>query len=538
MKTRTYEASGISRVAMISLGLVVLTSTASYMTGYGAPRSVPIIMGLLFFMLNVMSRFAIQAIFLFLSGHKSKRKRVAIYGAGSAGIQLASALNLTDEYNPVCFIDAHPNLNGVIVSGLQVHAPDALEALVASKNLDEIILAIPSLPNDRRQEILKRLSRFKCQIKTLPSLVELVKGKELVSSLMTVTPESLLGRDAINLDLPEVRNTYKDKVVMVTGAGGSIGSELCRQLLKCDVKKLVLYEHSEFALYTIHQEFYDHETVVAVPILGSVLDENHLKRALKAEDVQIILHAAAYKHVPLVEDNEIVGVENNVLGTFTVAKAAKDLMLERFILISTDKAVRPTNVMGATKRVAELLVQNLAENCDKTLFSMVRFGNVLGSSGSVIPLFKKQIDEGGPVRLTHNDVTRFFMTIPEAASLVLLAGSYAEGGDVFVLDMGEPVRIYDLARSMIELSGKTVKDTDNPDGDIEIHVTGLRPGEKLYEELLIDDAQISTPHPKILRASEVSLSMKDCETMLGELENGVENPRAFLKKWVAEYSAA
>jgi FlaA1/EpsC-like NDP-sugar epimerase len=371
----------------------------------------------------------------------------------------------------------------------------------------------------------------------------MINGKGLVESLKPVSADDLLGRDKVDLDLEEVDRTYAGKCVMVTGAGGSIGSELCRQLILCGIRKLVLFEHSELALYSIERELQPDTEKLGIElatVLGSVTDAQRVESALRTHKIQGLLHAAAYKHVPLVEANEISGLRNNVIGTRILADAALRVGIERFVLISTDKAVRPTNVMGASKRLAELVIQDFASRSKKTLFSMVRFGNVLGSSGSVIPLFREQIEKGGPVTLTHGDVTRYFMTIPEAARLVLLAGSYARGGDVFVLDMGKPTKIYDLACSMIELSGRTVRNADNPEGDIEVKVTGLRPGEKLYEELLIGNDMLTTPHAKILRAQESSLSEIEIANALRDLSTSFEKDdvalaRGVIERWVEGY---
>mgnify|MGYP000324285403 CR=1 FL=1 len=362
---------------------------------------------------------------------------------------------------------------------------------------------------------------YEVEVQVLPSYVDLMSGKGLADSLRTVAPDQLLGRDKVDLDTPEIAKTYAGRVVMVTGAGGSIGSELCRQLLNCNPARIVLFEQGEFQLYSIDQELQPEAKATGIPIvsrLGSVTNKARVAGVIAEEGVEIVLHAAAYKHVPLVEENELEGARNNVLGTQVVAEAAAEAKLERFILVSTDKAVRPTNIMGATKRMAELVVQDVQTRNAATKFAMVRFGNVLGSSGSVLPLFQKQIARGGPVTVTHKDVTRFFMTIPEAARLVLLAGAYAMGGDVFVLDMGEPQKIIDIARRMITLSGRQAKDSATGEGDIEIKVTGLRPGEKLYEELLIGDDVTGTEHERIMTANELYLSWAEYSQILERLD--------------------
>ncbi|HET7409089.1 MAG TPA: nucleoside-diphosphate sugar epimerase/dehydratase, partial [Paracoccaceae bacterium] len=390
-------------------------------------------------------------------------------------------------------------------------------------------LAMPSVQKRRQREIVAGLESLQCEILTTPGYGELIGRGDPVSRIKSVSSDDLLGRNIVDLDVPDVANAYSGRSVMITGAGGSIGSELCRQVLSCNPRRIVLFDLSEFALYTIDREIRPLATETGVDVatmLGSVCDRARLRSVMQQHGVEIVVHAAAYKHVPLVEENEIEGVRNNVFGTRTLAELARELAIERFILISTDKAVRPTNVMGGTKRLAEIMIQDLQSRSPDTKFAMVGFGNVLGSSGSVIPLFSSQIAAGGPVTLTHPDVTRYFMTISEAARLVLLAGAYATGGDLFVLDMGEPVRIADLARRMVELSGLTVRDTDNPDGDIEIRTIGLRPGEKLFEELLIDNVVLQTPHPKIMRAEEACPSQLEVAALLQEMRQAVESSSA------------
>ncbi|MEM7320790.1 MAG: nucleoside-diphosphate sugar epimerase/dehydratase, partial [Pseudomonadota bacterium] len=398
-------------------------------------------------------------------------------------------------------------------------------------------------PALRRKEIVAALDPLPCDVQTMPGLADMLENGDLVDSLKPVSLDDLLGRTAVDLDVPDIAKAYAGRTVLITGAGGSIGSELCRQMLHCRARRIILFDHSEYALYRIDREIRPLAQLAGVEVatvLGSITSSARVTWALQEYDVEIVLHAAAYKHVPLVEANELAGTRNNVQGTQILADAARSAGVERFILISTDKAVRPTNIMGATKRIAEMVIQDLQTRSDKTRFAMVRFGNVLDSSGSVIPLFREQIAAGGPVTLTHKDVNRFFMTVPEAARLVLLAGSYADGGDVFVLDMGKPVKIADLARQMIELSGRTVRNAQNPDGDIEIAVTGLRPGEKLYEELLIGGDTLATPHPKILRAQEAFPSQIEMAALLRELIQAIEqqNPekvRQVIIRWVEGY---
>jgi FlaA1/EpsC-like NDP-sugar epimerase len=523
IKLFAFDILSMSNIVVAALLLQVSAMTLSYFLNLSAPRSVPILLGLFFCLFSVGFRLSGLALLRWIANRGGDSKPVAIYGAGAAGIQLAVGLRQALEVRPVFFVDDNPTLQGVMVAGLSVHHPKNLLALIDKWGIEQILLAVPSMPKDRQDEVIKKLATYKTEVKVLPSYVELMSGNGLVQSLRTIAPDQFLGRDKITLDKPEIAKTYAGRVVMVTGAGGSIGSELCRQLLNCDPARIILFEQAEFQLYSIDQELQaEAKGIPVVARLGSVTNKARVSRVITEEGVEIILHAAAYKHVPLVEENELEGARNNVLGTQVVAEAAAAAKLERFILVSTDKAVRPSNIMGATKRMAELVVQDIQTRHSATKFAMVRFGNVLGSSGSVLPLFQKQISRGGPVTVTHKDVTRFFMTIPEAARLVLLAGTYAKGGDVFVLDMGEPQKIIDIARRMITFSGLKIKDPKTGKGDIEIKVIGLRPGEKLYEELLIsDDSLLPTPHEKILRAQEAMLSQIEVALMLRELQGSI-----------------
>jgi FlaA1/EpsC-like NDP-sugar epimerase len=480
-------------------------------------------LGLIYFFGAVSSRIAAQLALRALRAGNAASVPVAVYGAGSAGIQLVTALRRSSEVNPVVFVDDNRSLWGMLVSGIKVERPARLAGLVAEGRVGKVLIAMPSVPSERVSAIVAAIEPLGCEIQILPSYVDMISGAAIEQALIPVSHDALLGRDMVDLNTQEIEQSYAGRVVMVTGAGGSIGSELCRQLLECHPSRIVLFERSEFALYQVNEDLRAASTARRIGLsvrLGSVTDAARVAEVIAQEGVEIILHAAAYKHVPIVEENEIEGARNNILGTRTVAKAAQVAGVERFILISTDKAVRPTSVMGATKRMAELVLQDLQTRPGTTIFSMVRFGNVLGSSGSVLPLFERQIRAGGPLTVTHPEVTRFFMTIPEASRLVLLAGTYARGGDVFVLDMGEPIRILDVARRMITLSGrKPVLDAlANEDGAIGICFTGLRPGEKLFEELLIDgDTLRETPHGKIMRAEEARLSRSDMEATLGEL---------------------
>ena len=451
---------------------------------------------------------------------KKVERNVVVYGAGTSGAQLVHSLSMSGEMNPVAFVDDRSSMVGLEVSGLKVYSSSRLEELVRKSNVNEVLLAMPSAPRSKIGEIVRGISALPVQIRTLPGVSELAQGKVEVSDIREVLIEDLLGRDKVEPDTELLHANIKDKVVMITGAGGSIGSELSRQIIKLNPKQVVLFELNEFSLYSIEKEFAD-EGLDCVSILGSVLELAHIQRVCLQYQVDTIYHAAAYKHVPLVEKNPTLGVVNNVIGTLNTAKAAINANVETFVLISTDKAVRPTNVMGASKRFAELVLQGLqilkSQGEHNTRFTMVRFGNVLGSSGSVVPYFRKLIKSGGPITVTHEDIIRYFMTIPEASQLVIQAGAMGEGGDVFVLDMGEPVKIMDLAKQMILLSGLELKDEDNPKGDIEIQVTGLRPGEKLYEELLIGDNVTETQHPRIMRAEEEVLEWDKLQGFIDEL---------------------
>lgn len=513
---------------------------ASVLLKSGVPRSVPLIYLALLFLAIGGLRFVIRH--FFRQPSQVLRKPVIIYGAGEAGLMLMNSLYHGREYDPVGFVDDNPDLHGMTKGGLKVYSPETIQKLIDERRARVILLAVPSISRRRRRDIVERLENTKLEIKTIPGMTDIISGRAKISELRTVTPEDLLGRDPVAPISTLMEKNTTGKVVMISGAGGSIGSELCRQILYLNPRSLVLFETSEYALYRIEAELKDLAQrtcipVEIVPILGSVQHPKRLKAAIAAYEVQTIYHAAAYKHVPLVEENVIEGIRNNVFGTLEIATAAKRQGVESFILISTDKAVRPTNVMGATKRIAELVCQALASEPSDTVFSMVRFGNVLGSSGSVIPLFRSQIESGGPLTVTHRDVTRYFMTIPEAAQLVIQAGAMAKGGDVFVLDMGQPVKIMDLAISMVRLHGlqpyfvdgaahsqgaKEPPRTDGESGELEqgdipICVTGLRKGEKLYEELLVGNNPAPTQHPRIMTASETSLTMVQLMPVLERL---------------------
>jgi FlaA1/EpsC-like NDP-sugar epimerase len=445
----------------------------------------------------------------------SNKIPVIIYGAGSAGVQLEESLRKSIEYSPVAFIDDDPSKHGTIINYTRVHAFNELRGLIKIKKAKVILLGISSLSEIKKKEILKKLSKFPIEVKVIPSPADIVTGQVTIESIKHVDVRDILGRLAVEPKKSLLKKNIYDKNILITGAGGSIGSELCRQIQLLSPNKIILFDHSEFNLYTIHQELSkSKKKAEVISILASVTDAKCMEKVIHENKIHTIYHAAAYKHVPMVEMNVVEGVGNNILGTYQTAKAAIKYKVENFILISTDKAVRPTNVMGATKRFAEIILQGFNKRNSNTCFSMVRFGNVLDSAGSVVPLFRKQIKGGGPLTVTHKDITRYFMSIPEAVQLVLQAGAMAKGGDVFVLDMGEPIKIIDLAYKMIHLSGMTPVDKDNPEGDIKIKVTGLRPGEKLYEELLIGDNVMESSHPRIMQAKEKELAWNDIQFAL------------------------
>ena len=530
--TRIYVAVII---AVLAWALLVLLSGIK-----GHPRSVVVIYGLIAAGLIRLSRQWAAA--LLLKGapqHKpvsfDERKNVIIYGAGAMGVQLLRALNETNQFNMVAFIDNSPSLAGQVVHGVKVLRPGKIGKVISTENVKEVLLAMPSALRSERRAAIKALEPFPVVVKTLPALEEIASGRVEVSDLRPIEVEDLLGRDPVAPELELLTGHVKDKVVMITGAGGSIGSELTRQLLELGPKSLILFELSEVALYEIEMEIEELKWRRAkepeaqpladtkiIPVLGSVQDRKLVARIISDYDVEVIYHAAAYKHVPLVEVNPFTGLQNNTFGTLTLAEVAKEARVERFVLVSSDKAVRPTNVMGASKRLAELILQALAEPHGTTVFTMVRFGNVLDSSGSVVRRFRNQIQAGGPVTVTHPEIIRYFMSIPEAAQLVIQAGAMASGGEVFVLDMGTPVKIDDLARTMVRLSGLEVRDDTNPDGDIAIEYIGLRRGEKLYEELLIGENTTGTSHPRIFKNSEPVLAYAELVAALERLDDAIQ----------------
>ena len=522
--TRFIGTKVISTAAIGTLVSTLIMGISLSIAGQGGYFLVMLIYFLLMLVLIGGSRFVLCTILNHNVHSKEEMSPVIIYGAGQSGRQLMEAIRQVNEYRAVAFVDDDAAAQKTIINDLAVYSPNQLNELIARYQVEKILLAIPSATTEARRRIIQSLKNYPCEVLTMPGVKELVDGKISTTSLRKISVFDLLGRDPVAPKQELMHADIKDKVVMVTGAGGSIGSELCRQIIQNAPTKLILFELSEFSLYSIDKELREYQEangtdIPVLPLLGSVQHRNRLFNVMKNFKVDTIYHAAAYKHVPMVEYNTIEGVRNNIYGTLACAMAAVDAEVSTFVLISTDKAVRPTNTMGATKRMSELVLQALAaENDHKTRFCMVRFGNVLGSSGSVVPVFEKQIAQGGPVTLTHQDITRYFMTIPEAAQLVIQAGAMGKGGDVFVLDMGESVKIIDLARQMIRLSGFEVKDANNPNGQIEIKITGLRPGEKLYEELLIGDAVEKTTHPRIMTANEVMLSWPELSDILTRMD--------------------
>lgn len=514
---RYLDVKVLTNLAMSAIFSATVLLVTSYLLKAEMPRSVPFIYLALILILTAGSRLLVRG--LINSRGKQQKEKVIIFGAGSAGRQLCLSLQHGEEYFPIAFVDHSKYLQSSEVAGVKVHSPEMLSDLVKTHHVKKVLLAIPSATMAQRKSIIKSVESLKVKLLTIPGSADLVSGKYNYASLREVEINDLLGREAVPVQSELLEKCIAGKNVIVTGAGGSIGSELCRQIAALKPKALILLDVAEYNLYAVEHELTNKfPGINLIPILGSVLDTVLLEDLFHVYKLNTVYHAAAYKHVPLVEQNTKAGLVNNVIGTRNVAELAKKYCIGHFVLVSTDKAVRPTNVMGASKRLAELVVQMLAESSDTTVFSMVRFGNVLGSSGSVVPLFKRQINLGGPVTVTHPEITRYFMTIPEAASLVIQAGAMATGGEVFVLDMGEPVKIRDLAENMVNLMGLDIKSDSNPDGDIEITYSGLRPGEKLFEELLIGNAVETTSHPRIMKAKEVKLSQKQLDDLLAQIQ--------------------
>lgn len=538
LRLNAYDVRGIARTAIYAAVLGGAGAVISWALGRLQPVGEHVMFALLLLVMSVSWRVALRHVTQQIYLNAEDSLRVLIYGAGTTGQQIVAALRHDSSIRPIAFVDDNPTLQSQVIAGLRVHAPSSIPSLIAARRIDRVVLAMPSISKTSLARITQRLRNIGCEAHALPSFAALVGEGEFRNASAPVAINALLGRHRLERELPEIQHTYAQRHILVSGAGGSIGSELCRQLVTSNPGCLVLVDHSELALYAIDKELRAlAPDLKVVPVLGSILNDALMREVMVDHGVQVVLHAAAYKHLPMVEQNALAGLQNNVLGTKTLAEAARFAGVDRFILVSTDKAVRPTNVMGASKRLAELVIQDLAARTDGTRFSMVRFGNVMGSSGSVIPLFEEQIAQGGPVTVTDPNVTRFFMTISEAVRLVLLAGTFARGGDVFVLDMGKPVPIQKLATQMIEGAGYTVKSTDTPHGDIEIVYTGLRPGEKLHEELLISSDMLTTPHSKILRAQESYLSEFEVATALKDLRQAIDTrdpagARAVIARWV------
>lgn len=517
----------------------------------GVPRSIGVTVPLLMFVSvgcsRLLARYWLGGLYLDRMRAKAL-PQVVIYGAGVAGRQVAAALASNHQMVVRAFVDDAAHLQGRTINGLPIFAVAGLHALARDRGVTDVLMAMPSISRTRRAQIVRMIESLQLQlhVRALPSLSSLAQGKVKIQDIVELDIEDLLGRDPVPPSVDLLERNIVGRVVLVTGAGGSIGSELCRQIAQLRPSTLLLLDSSEHALYAIHHELQrtlPSDAIRLLPLLASVRDETRMREIMRVWRPHTVYHAAAYKHVPLVEHNPAEGVRNNVMGTWTTARLAAECGVRNFVLISTDKAVRPTNVMGASKRLAEMVLQGLAQERSATRFSMVRFGNVLGSSGSVVPLFRQQIRDGGPITLTHADITRFFMTIPEAAQLVIQAGAMAVGGDVFVLDMGAPIRIIDLARRMLTLSGMTVRDENNCDGDIEIQITGLRPGEKLYEELLIGDNPGPTAHPRIMKAHDDAMSWSKLRLRLAAIDvalesNDVQAIRNILQELVSGYQPA
>lgn len=542
---RSFFDAMMGSVLQLFFVLILIAQTVLYFNLLpDVPRAVPIIYLFLFFIWLWNSRLTIRELLARWQGQRLTNKRVeydnvVIYGAGEAGKELLEGLRNSHKYNVVAYVDDDPQLTGAYLLGKKIYPARELVELVDELDIAQVFLAIPSISRTHKRQIIDKLSGIAIKIKELPSLEEIAEEKVSVSSMRKIDILDVLDRQTVEPDQQLLQLNVTNKCVLVTGAGGSIGSELCRQILKNKPQCLVLYELSEFALYSIHQELIAkqasnsvYQNIKIIAVIGNVTNEDNILRVFKLYNIQTVYHAAAYKHVPMVEHNPFEGVINNTKGTYHCARAAIKANVETFVLISTDKAVRPTNVMGASKRLAELVCQGLSQTDSQTYISMVRFGNVLGSSGSVVPVFTKQIEKGLPITVTHPNVTRYFMTIPEAANLVIQAGAMSSGGEVFVLNMGEPVKIVDLAHRMIHLSGFDIKDTAYPNGDIEVVFTGLRDGEKLYEELIIGEDNVqSTDHPLIMQAMEHSFPLDELESLLFEL---TEKQKEFDVPWLKQ----
>ncbi len=534
IRLNAYDMSGVGRIAALAATVAVFSALLHKIAGSSLGNGSYVVFGIFYFVLAAASRVVLLEIVTAMYRRINPRCRVLIYGAGTTGSQLARALMSHDGIEAVAFVDDNVAIQGLTIAGLSVLRPTDIAQIVEHRRVDRVLLAMPSLSQPKLTQLARRLEKNGVEVQALPSFAQLIgEEKELLEKLVPIMPAQYLGRKAFERT-PDFGHAHVvGRSVLVTGGGGSIGSELCRQVLACKPARLVMFDLSEYALYEAERALRplaDEAGAELISVLGSVTEARLVRRVLVDHKIDLVLHAAAYKHVPMVEQNPLVGLANNVLGTWTLGREAREAGVERFILISSDKAVRPTNVMGASKRLAEFVVQDLAERSPHTVFAMVRFGNVLGSSGSVVPLFQEQIARGGPVTVTHRDVTRFFMTTEEAVSLVLMAGSFARGGEVFVLDMGRSRRIWDMARQVIEDAGYTVRDAAHPDGDIEMQEIGLRPGEKLHEELLIGEGHVTTAHEKIFSAHEAKLSEIEVASAIRALREAMAtgNDRAAL----------
>jgi len=525
IRLNAIETDLLGKLGLFSVIVTLVGLLLERFAGLGLSAGTYVIFGLVFYLASAGCRMIMLQLLMFLKRRANPRRRVLIYGAGTTGMQLANALKTHETIDPVAFVDDNTMLHGLSISGLPVHPPTRISQLVENQKIERVLLAMPSVTKPKQTQIVRPLQKLGLEVQSLPSFAQLVGTEELVDQLAPMVATDILGSERALNSRTEKLGFYEDRNILVTGAGGSIGSELCRQIMQSLPKRLVMFELSELALYQVERELRPMANdlgIELIALLGSVRDQKLVSRVFADYEISVVLHAAAYKHVPMVERNPLVGLANNVLGTLSVARAARNANVDRFLLVSSDKAVRPTNVMGASKRLAEQIVQDIASRSVNGVFSMVRFGNVLGSSGSVIPLFQDQISRGGPVTLTDTEVTRYFMTIDEAVHLVLQAGSIAKGGEVFVLDMGEPIHIRDLAEKVIAASGYSIKNELNPEGDIEIKVTGLREGEKLHEELLIDEGVLTTSHKKIFSAREGVLSELGVAAMVKDLQDAID----------------
>jgi FlaA1/EpsC-like NDP-sugar epimerase len=548
--TRLLSAAAIASLAWVTLVYILKAHITVHGVTFLVPRSVAFIYCGFLFLLLFMGRYC-MALLLAGADHDkaapdADARNIVIYGANSTGISLADSVRRSSRYRLTAFVDPDPALKGQVVAGVPVCGPDALSTLARSGQVDEVFLALPKATRSERLAAISHVRELELEVKTVPAPEEIMSGRFTVSDIRPVDVSDLLRRDPVEPIGELIRDTVEQHSILVTGAGGSIGSEICRQVLAAHPQKLVLLDHSEFALYSIHEQLLELAEKLPpvaraeiVPIVGTMLNERLLRSIISDHRIDTLFHAAAYKHVPLLEHNELAGVENNVFGTLSVVRAAFDAKLSRFTMISTDKAVRPRSVMGASKRVAELIVQAHANRSDcETQFAIVRFGNVLDSSGSVVQRFRRQIRMGGPITVTHREITRFFMSIPEATQLVLQASALAKQGEVFVLDMGEPVKIMDLARHMVNLSGMSIRDEENPNGDIEICYVGLRPGEKLYEELFLGDDLVTTRHPRIQMAKERVMPLQQLDKMIAQLKDALDcGNRAMVRARLAEFIA-